>query len=217
VARHGTDADEPPLRTWAAIVLAGGRGTRLGRIDKPAMVLGGRTLVAAVVDAAACAAAHDIVVVGPPRPELTAAVPIARCLTEQPAGCGPVPALRAGLDAVAAPWIVLLAADLPFLRERHLLALLRAAGPGGGAVLADDAGRPQWLASCWQAGMLRAALAGYQGSSLRGLLAPLRAVMIRISEPGEPPAWLDCDTAQDLAIAQTWAAVAGLPREGTTR
>jgi molybdopterin-guanine dinucleotide biosynthesis protein A len=215
VAGRRADADQSPPRTWAAIVLAGGRGTRLGGADKPGMVLAGRTLVTAVTDAAARAGASDIVVVGPPRPELTAAVPIARCVTEQPVGSGPVPALRAGLDAVAAPWIVLLAGDLPFLRERHLLALLRAAGPGDGAAMTDDAGIPQWLASCWRAGALRAALAGYPGSSLRGLLAPLRPVMLRISEPGQPPAWLDCDTAQDLAIAQTWAADAGLPREGT--
>ena len=220
MARRGADADAdadmpPPVRAWAAIVLAGGRGVRLGGADKPGLVLGGRTLVAAVAAAAAAAGACDIIVVGPPRPELAAAVPLARCVSEEPARSGPVPALRAGLAIVTAPWIALLAADLPFLRDRHLLALLQAAGPVGGAALADADGTPQWLASCWRAGTLRTALARYHGSSLRGMLAPLRPVMVRISEPGEPPAWFDCDTAQDLAIAQTWAAGTGLPREGT--
>jgi len=216
MARGDADAGRAhPVPTWSAIVLAGGRGARLGGADKPGLLLGGRTLVEAVASAAATAGASQIVVVGPPRPELTAAVPLARCVIEEPAGSGPVPALRAGLALITSPWLALLAGDLPFLRERHLLVLLRAAGPGAGAVLADDAGEPQWLAGCWRESSLRTALAGYHGTSLRGLLAPLRPAEITIPEPGEPPAWLDCDTAHDLAIARTWAADSGLPREGT--
>ena len=213
MARRGADADAdadmpPPVRAWAAIVLAGGRGVRLGGADKPGLVLGGRTLVAAVAAAAAAAGACDIIVVGPPRPELAAAVPLARCVSEEPARSGPVPALRAGLAIVTAPWIALLAADLPFLRSAQLLTLLAEAElqAAPGALLVDDQRRPQWLVSCWRSGRLRSELASYRGASLGGVLGPLRPAEVSITQsPGQPPPWLDCDTGADLAAARAFA------------
>jgi CTP:molybdopterin cytidylyltransferase MocA len=72
-----------------------------------------------------------------------------------------------------------------------------------GVVLLDGAGRPQWLASCWRTAVLAGALPGYGGDSLRGLLAPLRPALLPCPrEPGEPPPWLDCDTADELARAR---------------
>jgi molybdopterin-guanine dinucleotide biosynthesis protein A len=102
--------------------------------------------------------------------------------------------------------VAVLAADLPFLRAPHLRTLLAAAAGHDGAVLMDDGGRAQWLAGCWRAGALRRAAAAYPGSSLRGLLGPLRPVSVAIpAGPGEPPPWLDCDTDQDLRRARDWA------------
>jgi molybdopterin-guanine dinucleotide biosynthesis protein A len=122
---------------------------------------------------------------------------------EDPPGAGPVPALRRGLAEISAPWVALLAADLPFLRARHLRALLAAAGAGAGAILLDDTGQPQWLAGCWQADALAAAAGAYDGSSLRGLLGPLRPVRLRLRlAAGEPPPWLDCDTPADVRRAR---------------
>ena len=74
-------------------------------------------------------------------------------------------------------------------------------------MLTDDGGRAQWLAGCWRTGALRRAAAGYQGSSLHGLLAPLRPVSVSLPPgPGEPPPWLDCDTEPDLRRARDLAA-----------
>jgi molybdopterin-guanine dinucleotide biosynthesis protein A len=133
--------------------------------------------------------------------------------------------------------VAVLAADLPFLTEAHLAALLAAAGGGSaagesaagsvlagpvlvgpvlagpvlaapvlaGAVLVDDSGRAQWLAGCWRAAALRAALGGYGGSSMRGLLQPMRPVLLPLMpRAGEPPPWLDCDTPEDLRQARAW-------------
>ena len=205
------------------IVLAGGRATRLGGADKPGLVVGGQTLLAAVVTAGTEAGARRVVVVGPDRPGIADARRggAIRFVREEPPGSGPVPALRRGLaelddateqaatepGAAAEPWVAVLAADLPFLRAAHLRALLAAAANRDGAVLADDGGRPQWLAGCWPTAVLRRAVAGYQGSSLHGLLAPLRPVSVSLPpRPGEPPPWLDCDTEQDLRRAQDLAA-----------
>ncbi|MGO9783706.1 MAG: molybdenum cofactor guanylyltransferase [Streptosporangiaceae bacterium] len=223
---------------FGMIVLAGGRATRLGGADKPGLTVGGRTLLDAVLAAGSEAGARQAVIVGPPRPGAGRLLdgPPLRFVREEPPGAGPVPALRRGLaelghpadpaypaypaDPVAAPWLAVLAADLPFLRVAHLRALLAAAaGEDGarhegaghdGAVLTDDEGRAQWLAGCWRTAALRRAAGGYSGASLHGLLAPLRPASVRITPgPGEPPPWLDCDTEADLRRARGWPGAAG--------
>jgi molybdopterin-guanine dinucleotide biosynthesis protein A len=224
------------------IILAGGRAARLGGVDKPGLTVGDRSLLDTVLAAGTEAGARQAVIVGPSRPgagRLPGGPPV-RFVREEPAGAGPVPALRRGLaelghpadpgDPAAAPWLAVLAADLPFLRAAHLRVLLAAAaghdgagrsrpGPSGpgrsgpgheGAVLTDDEGRAQWLAGCWRTEALRHAAGGYSGASLHGLLAPLRPARVRITPgPGEPPPWLDCDTEADLRRARDWHARAG--------
>jgi molybdopterin-guanine dinucleotide biosynthesis protein A len=187
---------------YEIIVLAGGGARRLGGRDKPGLVVaGGRTLIGSVV--AAGAGAARIIVVGPRRAGLDGVL----FVREEPAGAGPVPALRRGLAEVAGLLVAILAADLPFLRAAQVGLVVRAAVENGrGAVLADDAGHPQWLAGCWQTAALRAALAGYAGDSLRGLLGPLEPALVRPGRAlGEPPPWLDCDTPADLDRARNWA------------
>ncbi|WP_067465223.1 molybdenum cofactor guanylyltransferase [Actinomadura macra] len=181
-----------------AVVLAGGRARRLGGSDKPAEPVGGRPLIAWV--AAAAADASRLIVVGPPRSILPGAV----LVQEDSPGGGPVPALRAGLAEVRADRTALLAADLPFLRPAHLAQLVAAAHGRNGAVLVDGDGREQWLAGCWRTDALRAALAGYAGASLRGVLGPLEPVAVALPAGPRPP-WYDCDTPEDLARAEELA------------
>jgi molybdenum cofactor guanylyltransferase len=204
----------PPRPDFDAVILAGGRARRLGGADKPGLVIGTTTMAAAVTAAAAAAGARRVVLVGPPRPELAALAANLPgglvVIREEPPGSGPVPALRAGLAGVTAPWVAVLAADLPFLRAADLRDLLAAAAPDqdpgaapGGAVLGDDEGIPQWLAGCWRTSRLRVALRDYRGSSLRGVLAPLGPVLLRVTSAGqEPPPWLDCDTPEALEAAR---------------
>jgi molybdenum cofactor guanylyltransferase len=199
-----------PAHAFDAVVLAGGRGTRLGGTDKPGLVVGGQTLLGAVVSAVTSAGADRIVVVGPERTGdlSTGAGGQVRYAREDPPGRGPVAALACGLEQVSAPLAVLLAADLPFLRPAHVTRLLTAlvAREDRGAVLLDDSARPQWLVSGWLAARLRGALERYPGSSLGGLLGPLDPVLLPDeTAAGEPPGWLDCDTAGDLRQAREWA------------
>lgn len=235
------------VRAFDAVVLAGGRSTRLGGADKPGLVVGRRTLLGSVVWAVTEAGASRVVVVGPQRPAALGAAALTpgtgspgpgspgsggpapaalgarggdqvRYTREDPPGGGPVVALRRGLAEVSAPDVVLLAADLPFLRPVHVTRLLAAlAGPAArGAALLDASGRPQWLASGWPGAVLRAALEDYPGSSLRGVLGPLEPVLLPDeTAAGEPPPWLDCDTADDLRVARDWAARTGTEQEAT--
>ena len=185
-------------------------------------------MLVSVARAAVEAGAWKLIIVGPRRAGpvqdalggLAAGLPGGLCVVqEEPPGGGPVPALRRGLAEVTAPWLALLAADLPFLTGGQLSDILaradggggdgagggRAGGDagGGGAVLIDDDGRPQWLAGCWQAGLLRAALASYVGSSLGGLLSPLSPLLVRpVATSGGLAPWLDCDSPEDLAAAR---------------
>jgi molybdopterin-guanine dinucleotide biosynthesis protein A len=191
-----------------AVVLAGGHATRAGGIDKPAQVVGKRTLLAAVTSAAIAAGAGTVIVVGPERAGLLPAGPKSRFtfVREDPPGSGPVPALRTGLATVTAPLVAVLAADLPFLRAHHLALLLAGvSSSNAGALLVDDTGRQQWLAGCWRTAALREGVATYEGRSLHGLMDPLGPVLMHYPRAaGEPPAWLDCDTVEDLARAREW-------------
>jgi len=205
-AGAGAGQESGPPGSFGMIVLAGGRGARLGGRDKPGLVVGNRTLIGAVVAAGTAAGARQIIVVGPQRAGLDGV----SFVTEQPPGAGPVPALRRGLAEAQPPWVAVLAADLPFLRSDDLGVLLQAAAGRQGAVFADQTGRPQWLAGCWRADTVRRAAASYQGTSLGGLLGPLDPVLVRLDPPpGEPPPWLDCDTPEDLRAARGWPPRAG--------
>ncbi|KUL35980.1 molybdopterin-guanine dinucleotide biosynthesis protein [Streptomyces sp. NRRL F-4489] len=190
---------------YDAIVLAGGAARRLGGADKPALRVGGRTLLDRVL--AACAGAAVTVVVGPARPT---ARPVVRA-REDPPGGGPLAALDAGLRHTTAPTVLLLSADLPFLTPATVRGLLAAAaGPGGpardGALLCDRDGRDQPLVAAYRSAPLRRALdelraghGGLAGLPLRPLLSALDLARVRDAPAA---ASFDCDTWEDLGTAR---------------
>lgn len=210
------------------VILAGGGSARMGGADKAALAVGGTPMLVSVAQAAAAAGTSRLIVVGPGRAgpvhDALAALVGGRAgwltrVCEDPTGSGPVAGLRRGLTEVRAPQLLLLAADLPFLAATHLLALLHAsdsAEPGtalaadrprasavvAGVVAEDATGAPQWLVSCWRADALRAALSAYAGTSLHAALRPMNPARIRLPATGDAPAWLDCDTPDDLAAAR---------------
>lgn len=192
----------PPRARFDAVVLAGDGSRRLGGADKAAVTVGGRTLLDRVLGA--CRDAERTVVVGPRRPTVR---PV-RWAREEPAGGGPLAALGAGLEQVAAPVVVLLAVDLPFL-DRPLIHAL-AAPPAGadGLVVADAEGREQPLTGGYRTAALRRALTalatapapdappGLHGLPMRRLRP--RLTLRRLATNGP----LDCDTWADIAAAR---------------
>ncbi|PWN03439.1 molybdopterin-guanine dinucleotide biosynthesis protein [Nocardioides silvaticus] len=124
---------EPGLTSFAAIVLAGGRATRLGGADKATIELGGRSLLERALDAVVDAA--EVVVVGQQ-------VPTERPVTfvvEDPQHGGPVAGLLTGRDWLFGhyPWLAVLAVDMPFLTATTVRRLHDAAVGHDGAVLVD--------------------------------------------------------------------------------
>ncbi|HEX6683968.1 MAG TPA: molybdenum cofactor guanylyltransferase [Candidatus Limnocylindrales bacterium] len=182
---------------YAAIVLAGGEASRMGGVLKPLLRIKGRTILSRVI--AAVADADRIVVVGPPqlRPELPDGVELTR---EQPPGGGPVVGLAAGMAQCAgADEIAVVAADLPFLTTTALATLRQ---HSGAAVLyVDDEGRWQSMVSLWRAPALSGALESVP-VKMKDLLKGTGNVRAIRWTGKEPPPWFDCDTPQDLELAE---------------
>lgn len=168
---------------YDAVVLCGGSARRLGGVDKPGLVVGGRPMLDTVLLAVALASVR--ICVGAPRP-----VPVpAEWCREDPPGSGPVAGLTAALPLVSADVVILLAADLPLLTTAAVEALV-ASGPGTVAV--DDGGREQWLLGCWSTGLLRAGV-GSGAPRLGDVLQHM--VTRRLQLPDR--AWFDVDTDAD--------------------
>ena len=199
----------PGVGSLGAILLAGGRGARVGGATKPLFDVGGRTLLAAAAAAAMDASARPVTVVGP---VLDAGLDVRWVLEDPPFG-GPAAAVVAALASWASDadpkWTLLLACDLPGVdgAVRHLvadLALLPA--DADGLCLGDAASRPQWLTGVYRTPALRDAASTLPQA---GRDAPVRRLLddLAIAVIAAPGALtVDVDTWEDLKEARARAA-----------
>ena len=188
-----------------AIVLAGGRASRLGGVDKARVAVAGRPMIESVVGAAR-AVAGPVITVGP-----------GGDTREDPPHSGPVAAIAAGLAGLpgAVELVVVVACDLPDLDAatlRALVAALRrpaASTTAAGevsvprvALAVDAAGHDQYLLAAWDRRALAARLAaleasgGVGGRAVRALYDDDEEVVVRVPV-GDPAR--DVDTWADLA------------------
>lgn len=181
---------------YDAVILAGGRATRLAGANKPEWVHDGHRLLDDALRATP--GAHRTVVVGDV--EVPAGVLLTR---EDPPFGGPVAGVAAGLASLGQassephpPWVLLLASDLPHA-ERAVQRLFDVdPGDHDGALLIDGDGRPQWLIGCYRRAALTAQLAQPdRPSSLYGLLEPLDLLAV----PTSAEITADVDTTDDAA------------------
>jgi molybdopterin-guanine dinucleotide biosynthesis protein A len=195
--------------SFDAIILAGGRSSRLAGVPKQHLVLHGATLLQHAL--AAASGARRTVVVGPDPGVLPQDVLSCR---EQPEFAGPAAAIAAGLDALAKGgdglgYTLVLACDMPLVSDAVTM-LHTAMAPGEGrepdAVLArtDDGtpdGRVQPLAGFYRTGPLKkavqnlAARGALINGSVRSLLASLDVQLVTV--PAASTA--DVDTWDDAA------------------
>lgn len=195
----------------AAIVLAGGRASRLGR-SKPAAEVGGVPLLRRALDGVV---GYRTVVVGPPELDgLLDPRDDAVVVRESPVFGGPVAAVAAGYERHAAngrcpEWLILLACDLP--RAAEAVDLLVASLPAiadadAGACLVAD-GRPQWLCGIYRAAAIQSGLRRLQrGAGVDS--APVRALLgefpLSLVDDADGLAF-DVDTPADLLRADRLA------------
>jgi molybdopterin-guanine dinucleotide biosynthesis protein A len=132
----------------SAIVLAGGKSTRLGR-DKASEMLLGRPLLQHVLDRVR-GVADEIVVVrraGQVLPALEAGVDV-KVVEDVYRDTGPLGGLYTGLQALRGPQAVTVACDMPLLQPQLLLELLRL-GVEHDAVVPVRDSMPEPLCACY--------------------------------------------------------------------
>ena len=179
------------LEAWDAIVLAGGRATRLGGAPKADLEVDGRTLLERTLDAVA--GATRVVVVG------DVDAPGAVVVQEEPRFAGPAAAIGAGLAEVASPWVLIAACDHPFVADA--VGPLLDARRGDGVVAVDGSGRRQHLLCALSTSALRESVASQQtltNLAVHRLLEPLDLAEIGLS----PRATQDVDTWHDQEVAE---------------
>lgn len=180
------------LSSFSAVILAGGRASRLGGVDKSSIELGGRTLLARAIDAVLDA--REVVVVGESVPT---GRPV-RFTVEDPQYGGPVAALLTGRDALQHPtaWLAVLAVDMPRVDPLTFRRLLEACPGHDGAALVGPDGRRQLLMVLDVARLdaVRPDLEAQHGMALHRLLAPLSLAPV----PADGDEHRDVDTWSDL-------------------
>lgn len=178
-----------PSGGLAAVILAGGRASRLGGISKPLARIGDRTLLDLAIGAVPLDSV--IVVVGPL--ELTVPAGVLRVREDPPFG-GPVAALIVGMTAVppAAQWVLLLAADQPTVGGSVQILLAADRGKDG-VIGVDGTGQRQPLAALYRSSALRDVLSNNDCTPLR-LMDVAAALVLSQVYLGDQ---LDVDTAED--------------------
>jgi len=178
-----------------ALVLAGGRSSRLGGTDKALLEIDGRSLLD--ITLAAVTDARLTVVVG----EVTA-TPGILVTREFPAFGGPAAGIAAGLAALSSapipgpsPHTLVLACDMP--RVTEVVAALLSAGGG----IAVDEGRDQYLAGLYPSvALLRSVSGRVDGLAVRSLLATIEAThaLPRVAVPAGSTHDIDTWTDAEL-------------------
>lgn len=144
-----------------AVILAGGRATRLGGAIKPLLRVGDATIVERLE--AACAPLVDEVVVATAAPVTWTA---RRQVHDRLVDAGPLAGIDAAFAATRAPWLLVLAGDLPEVHPALLAALLDAATADVDAVVPRRGGHPEPLLALYHrrcAPVVRRRLAAGQG------------------------------------------------------
>jgi molybdopterin-guanine dinucleotide biosynthesis protein A len=110
-----------------ALILAGGKATRMGGVDKRELVIAGRTIFERQVEALAPCVAE--IIVSSPRP-----IAGYRSVRDPVAGAGPLAGIAAGLAAADTPWLFVIAGDMPYVHRAFVELVLSRADDGCDAV-----------------------------------------------------------------------------------
>jgi molybdopterin-guanine dinucleotide biosynthesis protein A len=112
--RQAIDKEPIARLPVSVVILAGGRGERLGQ-DKATLELGGATLLQRILDTLA-PLSDDLVVVL--RRDQDLSVPAARIVRDRGPFAGVLAGIAAGLTAARHAWSFVVACDMPFVNPR---------------------------------------------------------------------------------------------------
>jgi len=170
----------------------------MGR-DKALLVVDGRAMALRVADAARAAGASRVVAVGGRAPALDAlGLPV---VPDPHPGGGPLQAVVASFDALAAEVVLVVACDLVYPDPAVMAATAGALADAPKAAVAvpvDDRGRRQWVHSAWRRTVAAPALAEAWRRGERSLRGAVEGLVV-LEVPGLDAAGLfDADRPEDL-------------------
>lgn len=189
----------------AAVILAGGKSTRMGE-DKLVMRLGGETVLSSAVRRFAECFDRVYISVGEAGkyPGISAAE-----LIDTYRGCGPMAGLHAAFTQTEEQAVFLAAADLPYSSPEAALRIAELCGDMDACVIRDDAGNMEPLFGCYRCSILprvEAFLAGGQRKMTR-LVEESRTRYVNPKELGD--LWderivLNMNRPEDYERAKKW-------------
>lgn len=192
VARTATSAGPAA----SAIVLAGGRSSRLGQ-DKAAVFVGGRRLLDRVLSLLV-GLCEDLVVVG--RAGWPGAPALVRFVEDDLPGLGPLSGLYAGLGVIKHQRTLAVGCDMPFISPELLQRLI--AEDGAAATVVRTGAQVQPLLAVYDR-RVRPVIRELLASGERSLLALLGAIDVRYVDVGaEERSAFSINRPEDLRRAE---------------
>jgi molybdenum cofactor guanylyltransferase len=194
----------------SAIILAGGKSTRLGR-DKASQELLGVSLLQRVVSRIEPLASEIVVVraAGQTLPAIEASVPV-RVVEDAIAGSGPIGGIYTGLSTIESPLAITVACDMPLLQPALLIEMLALATDDyDGVVPTNDMYLPEPLCAVYKKSCIEGIDTQIAANQLKVALF-LDKVRVRYVPPATWRAWdpkglsfLNINRESDLKRAET--------------
>jgi len=195
----------PPGESLTVTILAGGRGSRLGGVDKAALDVNGRPLLEFILAALAPLAREILVVANDDR---LADDPRLRVIRDPDPHAGVLPALLAALDTATSDLMLLVACDMPFVSRPLIEHLVELAAPYDAVVPKVD-GFEQVMHAVYRVEPCRTAVRAALEQGRRRMIAFLddvRTLMVDESDlrPYDPAlrSFFNVNTPDDLAAAR---------------
>ncbi|MGZ0186406.1 MAG: molybdenum cofactor guanylyltransferase [Alphaproteobacteria bacterium] len=191
------------------VILAGGKGRRLGGRNKALIEVGGAPLLDR---ARAALQAADFLALAGGSTMTEASASGLELLPDAAPNTGPLAGLAAGLawaEAAGADWLLSTPVDAPFMTPAVFEALLNTASSDLDAVIAEADGRTHWLSAIWRPQLAERAFAACHGTdlSLANFVTSLRHRRLPLQDASTM--FLNINTPADLATAEAFVAKKG--------
>lgn len=145
---------DAPTDSFTLAILAGGRGSRMGGVDKASLLVGGRTLLERQLGSLGRLARETLVIING---DLVAGDSRYRVIHDPDPHAGVLPALLAALDAATSPLLLLVACDMPFVNVA-ICEFLLDSSDGQDAVVPDVSDHLQPMHAVYRVEPCRAAI-----------------------------------------------------------